>query len=114
MSDFFTHTICQSCKDSGNVEVVLRQIDNEMVCPKCAVVDEYASSMINHVDVSDVTGQIVDGVQSLQSMDRSRIFSGDKNERRYTVSTEGSFPGHDLAIKQWIETLTGNRNMWMS
>lgn len=78
--------ICKACKDSENVEVELQQMDDEMVCPLCAKVDTHASSVVRHVDVSEITGQIVDDVSTHQAMNKSRMYSGDYYERRYTVS----------------------------
>lgn len=82
--------ICRACKDSEDVEVDLQQMGGEMVCPLCATVDAHASSVVGHVDVSEITGQIVDDASTHQSMDRSRMFSGDWNEKRYIVSLSPS------------------------
>lgn len=81
-----TSWICKFCKASEDVEVQLQQMEDEMVCPLCAKVDAHASSVIGHVDVNEVTGQIVDDVSTHQAMNKSRMYTGDWYEKRYIVS----------------------------
>ena len=81
---------CKFCKESDNVDVDLQQVDDEMVCPLCARVDAHASSVVRHVDVNEVTGMIVDDVSTHQAIDKSRMYSGDWNERRYIVGLSSS------------------------
>lgn len=81
---------CKFCKESDKVDVDLQQVDDEMVCPLCARVDAHASSVVRHVDVNEVTGMIVDDVSTHQAIDKTRMYSGDWNERRYIVSLSSS------------------------
>lgn len=58
-----------------------------MVCPRCATVDPIATSAVSHLDVNDVTGQIVTSVNTLRDMETTRKLEGDKRERRFIVSS---------------------------
>jgi hypothetical protein len=77
---------CPACKESEDVEVELQRVDDEMICPLCAKVDARASHVVGHVDVSEVTGMIVDDVSTHQAMNKSRLYDGDYYEKRYIVS----------------------------
>lgn len=57
-----------------------------MVCPRCAKVDAIATSVSSHVDLNEITGQIIESNDTLRTLDKSRMMDGDKKERRFTVS----------------------------
>lgn len=68
--------------------VELMESDGNMVCPRCALVDATASSARGYVDVNDISGQIVESTQTLQTLQRTWHDRTTWNDRAFMVSSQ--------------------------
>ena len=64
----------------------LVEYEGNMVCPQCALIDATASSARGHVDINDISGQIVDKTQTLQSLEKSWNDRSTWHDRGFMVS----------------------------
>ena len=76
---------CPNCLVDG-AAVELIESDGNMVCPQCALVDATASSARGHVDVNDVSGQIVEHSQTIQSLENTWNDRPNWHDRTFMVS----------------------------
>jgi hypothetical protein len=76
---------CSECQADG-AAVELVEYEGNMVCPQCARIDAVASSARGHVDINDISGQIVDRTQSLQSLEKSWNDRSTWHDRGFMVS----------------------------
>jgi hypothetical protein len=81
---------CSECQADG-AEVELVEYEGNMVCPQCARIDAVASSARGHVDINEISGQIVDRTQSLQSLEKSWNDRSTWHDRGFMVSPLNSF-----------------------
>jgi hypothetical protein len=76
---------CSECQADG-AAVELVEYEGNMVCPQCARIDAVASSARGHVNINDISGQIVDRTQSLQSLEKSWNDRSTWHDRGFMVS----------------------------
>jgi len=76
---------CADCQADG-AAVELVEYEGNMVCPQCALIDATASSAIGHVDINDISGQIVDKTLSLQSLEKAWNDRSTWHDRGFMVS----------------------------
>jgi hypothetical protein len=77
---------CVNCQEEDGAAVELVESDGNMVCPQCAMIDSMASSARGHVDVNEISGQIMDKTQSLQSLESAWNDRSNWHSRTFMVS----------------------------
>jgi len=88
---------CSECQADG-AAVELVEYEGNMVCPQCARIDATASSARGHVDINDISGQIVDKTQSLQSLEKSWNDRSTWHDRGFMVSPFDSLSMYEANI----------------